>query len=446
VREPALTTMTTLGFEIEPVSAAADARRRWAIRPGIALLTALAAALAPGVPPAVALLAAAAGVTGVLGRLAQPAWRALRRYPSLIIVALLVALAGAWVWTGLHAAASHEPSFNPFDDPIVLGYPSFGPRVAGGGWPWRLGGMSVLPLVLALLSAGAGFVLITDAVRVQLGIARPPRTAWRLITAPLPQTGRIATRAVPGVGLVIVATFLSFGLATQLAGYRPLLATWLQLVISAWATALVVGPVGIGIAMQLDRDKAGRARELERQRFAAHLHDSVLQTLALVQRQAHDPAAVVRLARRQEAALRAWMAGEAELAGNTVTAALREAIAEVEDEHELTVEVSTMGDRALDGRGEELVAAAREALRNAARHAPGAHVFVFADIDAARAELFIRDDGPGFEPETVPAERRGLRDAVVGRMAAAGGNATIDSAPGHGTEVTLRLPWNGRSR
>jgi signal transduction histidine kinase len=140
------------------------------------------------------------------------------------------------------------------------------------------------------------------------------------------------------------------------------------------------------------------------------------------------------------------MAGEAELAGNTVTAALREAIAEVEDEHELTVEVSTMGDRALDGRGEELVAAAREALRNAARHAPGAHVFVFADIDAARAELFIRDDGPGFEPETVPAERRGLRDAVVGRMAAAGGNATIDSAPGHGTEVTLRLPWNGRSR
>ena len=120
-------------------------------------------------------------------------------------------------------------------------------------------------------------------------------------------------------------------------------------------------------------------------------------------------------------------------------AALRDAVATVEDEHGITVELTAIGDRPLDSAGEELVAAAREALRNAARYAGGAPVFVFAETTPTSVGVFVRDEGPGFDPEAVPAERRGIRDAIVGRMASAGGSATIESAPGEGTEVALRI-------
>jgi signal transduction histidine kinase len=165
----------------------------------------------------------------------------------------------------------------------------------------------------------------------------------------------------------------------------------------------------------------------------------VLQTLALVQRQANDPIAVARLARRQEHALRAWMAGETELTSETLSAALRAVVAGVEDEQEITVELSIIGDRRLDPAGEALAAAAREALRNAARHAGAVRVFVFAELGAGRAEVFVRDEGGGFELENVPSERRGIRDAIVGRMAGVGGSACVESVPGEGTEVALRI-------
>jgi signal transduction histidine kinase len=133
------------------------------------------------------------------------------------------------------------------------------------------------------------------------------------------------------------------------------------------------------------------------------------------------------------------MAGETELVSDTLVAALRETVAEVEDEHGINVELTVIGDRPLNGWGEAVIAATREALRNAARHAPGRKVFVFAEISERSAEVFVRDDGPGFEPDDVPRERRGIRDAIVGRMASAGGQAVIDSSPGAGTEVALRI-------
>jgi signal transduction histidine kinase len=206
------------------------------------------------------------------------------------------------------------------------------------------------------------------------------------------------------------------------------------------AFAMAIGtPLLVSLMARRDRAQAGAAFDDERRRFAAHLHDSVLQTLALVQRQAHDPVAVARAARRQEHALRAWMAGEAELTSETLASALREVVDEVEDEHGFAPEVSIIGDRTLDERGSALVAAAREALRNAARHAAGAPVFVFAEIGPRGAEVFVRDEGPGFDPDTVPTERRGIRDSIRGRMEAVGGGAAIDTAPGRGTEVALRL-------
>jgi signal transduction histidine kinase len=115
-------------------------------------------------------------------------------------------------------------------------------------------------------------------------------------------------------------------------------------------------------------------------------------------------------------------------------------VAEVEDEQGIKVEMTMIGDMKLDASSEELIAAAREALRNAARHAPGAPVNLFLNINGHGVELFVRDSGPGFDVEAVPAERRGLRDAVIGRMSLSGGTAIVESTPGDGTEIALRLP------
>ena len=192
--------------------------------------------------------------------------------------------------------------------------------------------------------------------------------------------------------------------------------------------------------MRADRGRVQAAREDERQHVAAHLHDSVLQTLALVQRQAHDPAAVTRLARRQEHDLRAWMAGEAALGAETLASALRDAVAEVEDEH-------GDPDRAERARRP----AARPSLPRRSRPprarrcatpraTPPARPCSCSPSSAAtRAEVFVRDEGPGFELAEVPTERRGVRDAIIGRMAAVGGSATVESAAGEGTEVALRI-------
>lgn len=308
---------------------------------------------------------------------------------------------------------------------------------------------ATLPLWALLLATACdcgGFVLVADAVRIHIGLARPPRSLWRSLTGTPSRGGRIAVRAVPGVALVGVATVLGITLLSRYAARHPVPAMLGMLGIGGLAALLLATPVLAGLCLRLDLDKATRAREEERRRYAAHLHDSVLQTLALVQRQAGDPDTVARLARRQEGALRAWMAGEAELSGATVATAVRSMVSEVEDDHGLRLELTAIGDGRLDARGKELIAAAREALRNAATHAPNAPVNVFLDVRADATEMFIRDDGPGFDLTTVPAERRGLRDSMIARMRFVGGSATVDSAPGEGTEITLRLPHEARTR
>ncbi len=214
----------------------------------------------------------------------------------------------------------------------------------------------------------------------------------------------------------------------------------LVLAVVLGALAVVGLPVLVSVAASADRARVTSAREEERMRMAAHLHDSVLQTLSLVQRQAHDPAAVAHRAHRQERALRAWMAGRPEAGSDTLAGALEAAVEQVELEERVEVAVTLNGDRPLDDGGEELVAAAREALRNAARHARGAAIVVFAELAPGAVAVYVRDEGVGFDLGAVAAERRGIRDAIVGRMAAVGGQAIVESEPGEGTEVTLTLP------
>lgn len=173
---------------------------------------------------------------------------------------------------------------------------------------------------------------------------------------------------------------------------------------------------------------------------AAHLHDSVLQTLALIQRSAHDPAKVVQLARQQEHSLRDWLAGRDGMGvRQTVASSLRAMAMEVEEETSgATIDVVTVGTTALDRRTEMLIQAAREAIRNAARHG-SPKVRVFAETDPTGTRIFVRDTGDGFSIDQVPADRRGIRDAIIGRMDHVDGTVSIDSGD-HGTEIELYLP------
>jgi signal transduction histidine kinase len=396
--------------------------RSWQLTGSAGVLTLGAMAIAlDGAPVSLEVLLAAGALLVGASVLAPSALRAVRGSPGWIAFGLLLGVAALWCTLWIYRATTATPgsvvaSLLPADS-------------------WRL-----LPLLAIPAATAAGMVLIADAVRVWLGLAPRQRAPWKQMTETPHRQGGIAWRVVVGVALVGWAAFLAYSLIARVFGAYPFL-DLIALPVVGGGVALVLGiPVAVGAFLRLGRDKAGTAHDRERQRFAAHLHDSVLQTLALVQRQAHDPVAVARMARRQEHALRAWMAGDAELVSDTLVAALRDAVASVEDEHSLTVEFTAIGDRALDPACEELVAAAREALRNAARHAGGAPVFVFCQVARdGQVELFVRDEGPGFDPAAVPAERRGIRDAIVGRMSFAGGQATVESVCGEGTEVTLRV-------
>ena len=296
-------------------------------------------------------------------------------------------------------------------------------------------------LAVALLAALCGLVLVGSDLhqRARGAAARADRSPWQQMTTP-ERVRSLPWRAVAGGLLVTWAALLSLGVVWPHLAGAGIVSVALVMVVALAALALVGLPVLVGAAARGDRDRLAQAREDERQRVAAHLHDSVLQTLSLVQRQASDPVAVARLARHQERALRAWMAGRPEQRSDTLAGALHRVVEEVEGEEAVDVDVTVLGDRALDGPGDALVAAAREALRNAARHARGAAIVVFAELGERDAAVYVRDEGPGFDPAAVAPERRGVRDAIVGRMAGVGGSAAIDSRAGEGTEVALRLP------
>ncbi|MDT9592790.1 PspC domain-containing protein [Nocardioides zeae] len=203
---------------------------------------------------------------------------------------------------------------------------------------------------------------------------------------------------------------------------------------------VVVGPWVSRLVADLGEERAERVRSQERADVAAHLHDSVLQTLALIQKNAKDPAAVARLARSQERDLRAWLFAEERPTADTLAGAVRALAAAVEDDHGVEVEVVTVGDAPYVERLDALVGATREAVVNAAKHAGTGRVDVYVEVVGGAVEVFVRDRGVGFDPEDLPADRHGVRGSIVERMARHGGRATLRSSPATGTEVRLHLP------
>ncbi|MBO9532499.1 MAG: hypothetical protein J7513_05955 [Solirubrobacteraceae bacterium] len=305
------------------------------------------------------------------------------------------------------------------------------------------------PVVLAA-TAFAGLALVLRWVVAAVEAADADDVPWQQLAAGAPPSAEPRLRHAAGAALGALLLLLAAVGAARYAfdrtdGGLPAAGFVGGVVIVAALMALVAGPLAFVARLRARQAWAERERGRQRQEVAAHLHDEVLQTLALIQRSVEDPKRVHHLARQQERGLRAWLAGRDTPAEDSVAAALRAVAAEVEDETSgaASIEVIVVGDAALTGGGEALAQAARETLRNAARHAGGL-VRVVIDPDADRGELvvFIRDDGPGFAVDAVPAERRGVRDAIIGRMEHAGGSASIDSGP-DGTEVTLRVPLGG---
>ena len=174
--------------------------------------------------------------------------------------------------------------------------------------------------------------------------------------------------------------------------------------------------------------------------MAARVHDSVLQTLALVQREVDDPRRVAALARRQERELRAWLYPDSRAEGASLASAMDTAVAEVEELHGVRVEVVTVGDCPVDAAVDAVVRAAREAATNSAKWSEASEVAVFAEVDEDEIVVFVRDRGCGFDVAAVGPDRQGLASSIVGRVQRHGGRADIRSAPGEGTEVELRMP------
>jgi signal transduction histidine kinase len=206
--------------------------------------------------------------------------------------------------------------------------------------------------------------------------------------------------------------------------------------------ALVAGPWWWRLSHDLAEERRERIRAQERDEVAAHIHDSVLQTLTLIQRHCGEPKTVASLARQQERELRTWLYGSSTPTSpdESVAAALQRVSDEVEDLHSVTVEMVQVGDCPLDERLTALVQSAREALTNAARHSGTSSVSTYLEVESHQVTVFVRDRGCGFDPEHIPEDRRGIAESIVGRMNRHGGKAAVRSVPGEGTEVELVMP------
>ncbi len=214
----------------------------------------------------------------------------------------------------------------------------------------------------------------------------------------------------------------------------------LAVMVTVGGLALLAGPWFWRVASELMEERNSRIRSEARAELAAHLHDSVLQTLALIQ-PSQEPREMASLARTQERELRAWLYGRApSVHGTTLRDAIDEMADRIERGNGIRIEAIVVGDLELDEGLSALVAACAEATLNAAKHSGADEVSVYVEVEVPAVSAFVRDQGRGFEPGSVPEDRRGIADSIVRRMERHGGSAEIRAQPGHGTEVILRLP------
>ncbi len=373
-------------------------------------------------------------LAGVAGGLA--AWLGL---PAVVVRVGFVVLAAAgpaglilYAVAWLVSADPDEAAEAPAREPLTaLQLAGLGAVALGGLLALRELGLwagDALVWPLALAAAGSAVIWARGGM-TQTGTAGAPAGLL---------DGRGALVRV-GAGVVLVA----LGLAAFIAANDALMAAGgalMGVVVTVLGVGLIAGPWGVRVARQLAAERRERIRSEERAEMAAHLHDSVLHTLALIQR-ADDGAEMASLARAQERELRAWLYGGRDAVGAETLTTLVEALAgRVERLHRVPVEAVVVGDAPLDERVRALVDAAGEALVNAARHAGADRVSLYLEAQPDVVTAYVRDEGTGFDPDLVPADRHGIAASIRGRMARHGGRAEVHSAVGEGTEVVLELP------
>ncbi|WP_086782045.1 PspC domain-containing protein [Crossiella equi] len=309
-------------------------------------------------------------------------------------------------------------------------------------WSGSLSGWVVGPLGVAL--AGAA-VVWREADEAQ-------RRRWKDATL---GASRMTWLRV-GAGISVAAVGIGLFLAGNV-GLNAFQFVVLAIVTTLLGVGVLTVPWWLRLVRDLNEERRARIRTEERAEIAAHLHDSVLQTLALILKQADNSREVRRLARGQERQLRSWLYGPSGYGGGKTTTGVEEAPAhgvegdtlaeaiaiacgQVEDTFAIRVQQVVVGDCPLDDRLAALVQAAREAAVNAAKHAGVGEVSVYAEVEPDGVHVFVRDRGAGFEPDEVPEDRHGLADSIHGRMERNGGKVRVRTAPGEGTEIQLEMP------
>jgi signal transduction histidine kinase len=291
-----------------------------------------------------------------------------------------------------------------------------------------------------LCICGAGLVLIwRDAPADE-------QSVLRRLAEPLIGLAAGTRRRGLALRIIVALVLVSAGVGTLQSAHenvkllRPL--AGVLLVISA--IAVLLGPWWLRIARDLVVERQARIRAEERAEMASRVHDSVLQTLALIQVNADQPQQVIQYARAQERELRSWLfdgraPGSIDDQAKTFADGVRLIQQEVEAQHGISVEAVIVGDCDLNDDLAAMLGAAREATVNAAKWSGASVVSLFAEVEPTEVSLFVRDRGKGFDPDTVPGDRKGVAESIRGRMARRGGTAAVRSAPGEGTEVSLSI-------
>ena len=296
---------------------------------------------------------------------------------------------------------------------------------------WMLAGTGLLP---------NGFATVVVAT-ISFGVAalwdRSDSPSLARIILPGNRGGLSVFRLVGGLILVFGGLGLLF---SSVGAVSEIGFSLLAVAVTIAGLLLAFGPWMVRLAQDLGRERRERVRQEERAEVAAHLHDSVLQTLTLIQR-SEDPRKMASLARSQERELRSWLYARAPVPGeDLLSTALEAGVARVEDERHVAIDFVRVGDATLDERGRALVGAATEAMINAAQHSGAGRISVYLEVDEATAELWVTDQGKGFDKASISSDRRGLADSITGRMVRHGGTAVVESQSGEGTEVHLTMP------
>ncbi|MEU7989723.1 PspC domain-containing protein [Streptosporangium canum] len=334
-----------------------------------------------------------------------------------------VAYAALWMFTSRELYEGREPSR---DWSQVAAYGAIGLALMALGWLTGAssGGIGAWPIAVG----GIGSLILWQQA--------DPDRRQRWMNSTVGQGRQNRVRTLAGLALVVVGAIGFLVVTDELGSARP--GVMFTLVVVG-GVALIAAPWLAALWKELQRERRERIRQEERAEFAAHVHDSVLHTLTLIQRSANDSREVMRLARSQERELRNWLYQPKQDADASVAAAVRRVAAEEEDAHGVPIEVVCVGDCPLTPELSAMMQAARQAMVNAAKYSESSVISVYAEAEPEEVTIFVRDRGVGFDMGQVPEDRMGIRQSIIGRMERHGGSARVRTEAGEGTEVMLTM-------